>query len=299
MDRGLSLYFGSMSSFFLQTLFNGILAGCIYALFAMGLTLIYGVLNFVNFAHGELIMWGAYFLYFLMDKPLNLPLSIAFLPALFFTILLGLGSDRLIFKPLRQANRLTLLITSLGLSFLLRNGAQFFWGAEIRTYGFEIKRGMKFFGVSITPNQLAIIVSSTLCIILLYLFFYKSRMGKSMRAISDDLDLARVMGIASDRAIQFTWIIASSLAGLGGILLALDTNLHPGMGLINLVKAFAATLLGGVGNLWGALLGGLIIGLSENIGVLILSPGYKDSIAFGIMVMMLLIRSSTILGTKG
>ncbi len=287
-----------MSSFLLQTILNGILAGCIYSLFAMGLTLIYGVLNFVNFAHGELIMWGAYFLYFLMEKPLSLPLSFALLPALFLTVLIGLGSDRLIFKPLRKANRLTLLITSLGLSFLLRNGAQLFWGAEIRTYGLEIKKGMRFLGVSITSNQVAIIVVSVLCIFLLYLFFYKSRMGKSMRAISDDLELARVMGIPSDRTIQWTWVIASSLAGLGGILLALDTNLHPGMGLINLVKAFAATLLGGVGNLWGALFGGMIIGLAENISIWILSPGYKDAIAFGIMVVMLLFRSSAVFSSK-
>lgn len=287
-----------MSSFLLQTILNGILAGCIYSLFAMGLTLIYGVLNFVNFAHGELIMWGAYFLYFLMEKPLSLPLSFALLPALFLTVLIGLGSDRLIFKPLRKANRLTLLITSLGLSFLLRNGAQLFWGAEIRTYGLEIKKGMRFLGVSITSNQVAIIVVSVLCIFLLYLFFYKSRMGKSMRAISDDLELARVMGIPSDRTIQWTWVIASSLAGLGGILLALDTNLHPGMGLINLVKAFAATLLGGVGNLWGALFGGMVIGLAENISIWILSPGYKDAIAFGIMVVMLLFRSSVVFSSK-
>ncbi len=287
-----------MSSFLLQTILNGILAGCIYSLFAMGLTLIYGVLNFVNFAHGELIMWGAYFLYFLMQRPLNLPLPFALLPALFLTVLLGLGSDRLIFKPLRKANRLTLLITSLGLSFLLRNGAQLFWGAEIRTYGLEIKKGMKFLGMSITSNQVAIMVVSILCIFLLYLFFYKSRMGKSMRAISDDLELARVMGIPSDRTIQWTWVIASSLAGLGGVLLALDTNLHPGMGLINLVKAFAATLLGGVGNLWGALFGGMVIGLAENISIWILSPGYKDAIAFGIMVVMLLSRSSAVFSSK-
>lgn len=288
-----------MTSFLLQTIFNGILAGCIYALFAMGLTLIYGVLNFVNFAHGELIMWGAYFLYLLMEKPFEFSLPIALIPALLLTILLGLGADRFVFKPLRKSNRLTLLMASLGLSFLLRNGAQFFWGAEIRTYGFEIQRGVRVIGISITSNQILIIISSVLCIFFLYLFFYKSRMGKSMRAISDDLELARVMGIPSNQAIRFTWIIASFLAALGGILLALDTNLHPGMGLINLVKAFAATLLGGVGNLWGALWGGMVIGLAENIGVLVLSTGYKDAIAFGIMVIMLLFRSPTLFVPKG
>jgi branched-subunit amino acid ABC-type transport system permease component len=282
--------------FLLQSIFNGVLAGCIYALFAMGLTLIYGVLNFVNFAHGELIMWGAYFLFLLMEEPIHLPLPVALVPALFLTVLLGMGMDRLVFKPLRQANRLTLLIAALGLSFFLRNGAQFFYGAEIRTYGFEIKRGLRFLGISITPSQIAIVLTSFVCILFLYFLFYRSRLGKSMRAISDNLELARVVGIDSKRAIRAAWVIASLLAGVGGILLALDTNLQPGMGLINLVKAFAATLLGGVGNLWGALLGGLFIGLAENLGVLIISPGYKDAIAFGIMVLMLLVRPSVLFG---
>jgi len=284
--------------FLFQSILNGILAGCIYALFAMGLTLIYGVLNFVNFAHGELIMWGAYFLYFLMGKPFGLPLPIALIPALLLTILLGIGMDRFVFKPLRTANRLTLLIAALGLSFLLRNGAQFLWGAELRTYGFEIKRGLRILGISITLNQVAIILTSIVCIVFVYLLFHRSRLGKSMRAVSDNLELARVVGIDSKHAIQFAWVIASVLAGVSGILLALDTNLQPGMGLINLVKAFAATILGGVGNIWGALLGGIIIGLAENLGVLVISPGYKDAIAFGIMVLMLLIRPSVLFGSQ-
>jgi branched-chain amino acid transport system permease protein/neutral amino acid transport system permease protein len=285
-------------SFLLQSIFNGLLAGCIYALFAMGLTLIYGVLNFVNFAHGELIMWGAYFLYLFMAKPFDFPLPIALIPALFFTILLGMGMDRIVFKPIRQANRLTLLIAALGLSFLLRNGAQLFWGAELRTYGFEIKRGWRVLNMSITINQIAIIITTLLCIAIVYLLFHRSRLGKSMRAVSDNLELARVSGINTKRAIQFTWVLSSALACVGGILLALDTNLQPGMGVINLVKAFAATLLGGVGNLWGALLGGIIIGLAENLGVLVISTGYKDAIAFGIMVVLLLLRPPVLYGTQ-
>jgi branched-chain amino acid transport system permease protein/neutral amino acid transport system permease protein len=283
--------------FLLQSILNGVLAGCIYALFAMGLTLIYGVLNFVNFAHGELIMWGAYFLFLLMEKPIKIPFLLALAPALFLTILLALGMDRFVFKPLRHANRLTLLIAALGLSFLLRNGAQFFWGADIKTYGFEIRRGMRILGVSITPNQIVIILTAVLCIVVLYLLFYRSRLGKSMRAVSDNLELARVMGIDTRRTIRFAWVIAALLAGAGGILLALDTNLQPGMGLINLVKAFAATLLGGGGNIWGALWGGIVIGLAENLGVLVISPGYKDAIAFGIMVVMLLLRPSILFGS--
>jgi len=283
-------------SYLLQSIFNGLLAGCIYALFAMGLTMVYRVLNFVNFAHGELIMWGAYFLYLFMGAPFHLPLYIALIPALGFTILLGLGMDQIAFKPLRQANRLTLLIAALGISFFLRNGAQLFWGAELRTYGFEIKRGWRMLHISITTNQIAIILATLVCLIIVYLLLYRSKIGKAMRAVSDNLELARVTGINAKKTIQFTWMVASALACVGGILLALDTNLQPGMGMINLVKAFAAILLGGVGNIWGALWGGIVIGLAENLGVLLISTGYKDSIAFGIMVLLLLLRPSVLYG---
>ncbi|MCX8118608.1 MAG: branched-chain amino acid ABC transporter permease [Desulfobacterota bacterium] len=281
-------------SYLFQSLFNGLLAGCIYALFAMGLTMVYRVLNFVNFAHGELIMWGAYFLYLFMGSPFYFPLYVALLPALGSTMLLGLGMDRVAFQPLRQANRLTLLIAALGLSFFLRNGAQLFWGAELRTYGFEIQRGWKIFHIRITANQMAIILTTLACILMVYLLLYRSKIGKSMRAVSDNLELARVTGIDVKKTIQFTWIISSALACVGGILLALDTNLQPGMGMINLVKAFAAILLGGVGKVWGALWGGIFIGLAENLGVLFISTGYKDSIAFGIMVLLLLLKPSTL-----
>ncbi len=285
-------------AFVLQSILNGILAGSIYAMFAMGLTLIYGVLNFVNFAHGELIMWGAYFLFLLMSKPIGLPFYAALVPALFLTVCLGLATDRLVFSHLRRANRLALLIAALGISYFLRNLAQFFWGAEIRTYGFEVTRGLQLFGVSLTVNQIIIILTSFASILLVNLLFFKSKTGKSMRAVADNLELARIVGIDARRAIVAAWVVASTLAGLGGILTALDTNLNPEMGLINLIKAFAATLIGGMGNMWGAMVGGLIIGLAENIGVLFISPGYKDAIAFGIMVVILLIRPAVLTGGR-
>jgi branched-chain amino acid transport system permease protein len=284
--------------YYLQTVVNGILAGCIYALFAMGLTLIYGVLNFVNFAHGELIMWGAYFLFLAMAEPIALPLWAAVPLALGMTALLGVAMDFALFKPLRRANRLTLLIAAIGLSFFLRNAAQLFFGAQVRTYGFEIRQGYRWLGVSLTPQQVAIIVISIICIGGVYLLFFKSRMGKSMRALADNLDLARISGIRTGKVILAAWIISSLLAGVGGILLALDTNLNPEMGVVNLIKAFAATLIGGVGNLWGALIGGLIIGLAENIAVLYISPGYKDAVAFVIMVIILLARPYIVTGKR-
>lgn len=282
----------------LQSIVNGILAGCIYALFAMGLTLIYGVLNFVNFAHGELIMWGAYFLYLFISEPFSLPLAVAVVPAILCTVCLGLAMDYAVFRPLRKADRLTLLIAAMGLSFLLRNAAQFFWGAEVRTYGLEIVRGYRFLGVSLTAHQLLIIAVTVVCVIGVYLLFFRTSLGKSMRAVSDNLELARVVGINARRSIQAAWVVSAALAGTGGILLALDTNLNPEMGVINLVKAFAATLIGGVGNLWGALLGGLFIGLAENLSVLVISPGYKDAVAFAIMVGILLTRPYLIAGKR-
>jgi len=284
--------------YYLQTVVNGILAGCIYALFAMGLTLIYGVLNFVNFAHGELIMWGAYFLLLFMGEPFALPLYAAILPATALTGCLGLAMDYTVFRPIRRANRLTLLIAAMGLSVFLRNAAQFFWGAEVRTYGLEVTSGMRFFGLTITAPQMAIIAVTILCVAAVYMLFFKSRLGKSMRALSDNLDLARISGIDTKRAILAAWVISAVLAAVGGILLALDTNLSPEMGVINLIKAFAATLIGGVGNLWGALLGGMLIGLAENLGVLFISPGYKDAVAFVIMVIILLARPYLIIGER-
>ncbi|MGV8079407.1 MAG: branched-chain amino acid ABC transporter permease [Syntrophales bacterium] len=282
----------------LQSIVNGILAGCIYALFAMGLTLIYGVLNFVNFAHGELIMWGAYFLYLFVSEPFSLPLGVAVAPAILCTVCLGMVMDFAIFRPLRKADRLTLLIAAMGLSFLLRNAAQLFWGAEVRTYGLDISRGFQFLGVSLTAQQILIIVVTVICVIGVYLLFFRTSIGKSMRAVSDNLDLARVVGINARRSIRAAWIVSAALAGTGGILLALDTNLNPEMGVINLVKAFAATLIGGVGNLWGALLGGLLIGLAENLSVLVISPGYKDAVAFAIMVVILLTRPYIVTGKR-
>jgi len=256
------------------------------------------VLNFVNFAHGELIMWGAYFLFLFMAEPFGLPLYLAILPALALTGCLGLAMEYSVFRPIRRANRLTLLIAAMGLSVFLRNAAQFFWGAEVRTYGLEVMQGTRFFGLYLTTQQFAIIGVTILCVAGVYLLFFRSRLGKSMRALSDNLDLARISGIDTKRAILAAWVISAVLAGIGGILMALDTNLNPEMGVVNLIKAFAATLIGGVGNLWGALLGGLLIGLAENIGVLFISPGYKDGIAFVIMVLILLGRPYVILGER-
>ncbi len=285
-------------SLFLQSLLDGLIAGSIYALFAVGLTLIYGTLHFINFAHGELIMAGAYFAYLFMMPPLHLSPFISGGCAIVGVVCLALLMDRSVFSPLRNANSLLLLIASLGISLFFQNLAQVIWGAEIRTFPFPLERGISLGPVVITPVQAWILIIAAGAIFLLYLFLKFTRAGKAIRSVSDNPRLAKTFGVETERVIRFVWIVAASLAAVGGVLYAADTNLEPHMGTINLVRAFAAVLLGGVGNVWGALIGGIVIGLSENLGVLILPIGYKDAIAFCVIILLLLFRPEGILGVR-
>ncbi len=281
-----------------QSLLDGMIAGSIYALFAAGLTLIYGALHFINFAHGELVMAGAYLAYLFMIPPLHLSPFLSGALAVVGVVLLALFMDRSVFKPLRSANPLLLLIASLGISLFLQNLAQVLWGAEIRTFPFPLERGLNFGPITITKIQLIILVVAALTILLLYLLLKFSHTGKAIRSVSDNPRLAKTFGIDTEKIIRNVWVIAAALAAIGGVLYGAETNLEPHMGIINLVRAFAAILLGGTGNVWGALIGGFVIGLSENLGVLILPLGYKDAIAFCIIILLLLFRPEGILGTR-
>lgn len=285
--------------YYAQLLVNGIIAGCIYALFAVGLTMVYGVFRFINFAHGELIAWGAYLALLFTSAPFDLPIYFAALPALIITALIGLAQDRFVFKPLRHGNRITLLIASIGLSYFLRNAIRLIWGSDLQTYGLMPARGMEFAGLSITSPQLMMVAAAVLFLATLYVILTKTMLGKSLRAVADNLDLAQIMGISIKKVSVAVWVLASFFAAAGGILLAVDTNLEPLMGLTNLIKAFAAVLLGGAGNVWGALLGGLLIGVAENFSVAFISPGYKDFISFALIILMLLFRPRGIFGILG
>jgi len=276
--------------YYLQFLLNGVVAGCVYALFAVGLTMTYGVFRFINFAHGELIAWGAYGVLLFTGWPFHWPLAVAIAPALLLTIGLGLCSDRLVYRPLRQADRVTLLIASIGLSFFLRSALQFVFTSDLRSYDLGLSRGFEVGGLFFTSVQLAMVVTALLFFLGLYGLLTRTLLGKSLRAVSDNHDLAGIMGLPMARVSRTVWILASLFAAVGGILIALDTNLDPYMGMLNLIKAFSAVLIGGAGNVWGALLGGLLIGVAENLSVALISPGYKDFIAFAVIVLMLLFR---------
>jgi branched-subunit amino acid ABC-type transport system permease component len=285
--------------YYAQLLVNGIIAGCVYALFAVGLTMVYGVFRFINFAHGELIAWGAYLALLFSRAPFHLPIYFAALPALGITALIGLAQDRFVFAPLRHGNRITLLIASIVLSYFLRNAIRLIWGSDLQSYGLMPARGMEFAGLSITSAQLMMVAAAVFFLATLYVILTQTMLGKSLRAVADNLDLAQIMGISIKKVSVAVWVLASFFSAAGGILLAVDTNLEPLMGLTNLIKAFAAVLLGGAGNVWGALLGGLLIGVAENFSVAFISPGYKDFISFTLIILMLLFRPRGIFGILG
>lgn len=285
--------------YYLQLILNGIIAGSIYALFAVGLTMVYGVFRFINFAHGELIAWGAYLVLLFTQTLFSLPIYYAVLPALVLTIAIGLAQERYVYRPLRHGNRISLLIASIGLSYLLRNAIRIIWGSDLMTYGLKPTRGLAFAGLSITGTQISMMAAAVLFLGGLYFLFTRTMLGKSLRAVADNMELAGIMGINMKRVSLAVWSLASIFAGVGGILLALDTSLEPLMGLTNMIKAFAAMLLGGAGNVWGALLGGLFIGIAENVGVAFVSPGYKDFISFAVIILVLLFRPKGLFGILG
>ena len=286
-------------TYYLQLVLNGIIAGSIYALFAVGLTMVYGVFRFINFAHGELIALGAYLALRFTQTLFSLPIYYAVLPALVLTIAIGLAQERYVYRPLRHGNRISLLIASIGLSYLLRNAIRIIWGSDLMTYGLKPTRGLAFVGLSITGTQISMMAAAVLFLGGLYFLFTRTMLGKSLRAVADNMELAAIMGINMKRVSLAVWSLASVFAGVGGILLALDTSLEPLMGLTNMIKAFAAMLLGGAGNVWGALLGGLFIGIAENVGVAFVSPGYKDFISFAIIILVLLFRPKGLFGILG
>jgi branched-chain amino acid transport system permease protein/neutral amino acid transport system permease protein len=262
----------------------------VYALFAVGLTMIYSVFGFINFAHGELIAWGAYAILLFTAPPLGLPIWAAALPALALVVCLALAQDKFVFAPLRKSQPVTLLIASIGLSFLLRSLLQLIFGSDLRSYESGYYGIAEWGEILITHVQLGMIGLAVVFLGGLYLLLTRTLLGKSLRAVSDNLELAGLYGVDLKKVSRTVWILSAVFAGSGGILLGLDTSLDPMMGLTNMLKGFAAVLLGGAGNVWGALLGGIFIGVVENLGTAFFSPGYKDFTAFAMIILLLLFR---------
>jgi branched-chain amino acid transport system permease protein len=328
---GISLIFFAVNTDTRQLVVAGVVVGSILALGALGLTLIYGVLKFGNFAHGDMMVLGGYVAFFLLsgrmirqanDDAEVLPVSLDSLPASLDRIselsfgyglllamaisgllmgLLFVGLDRLVYRPLRmrKAGIVIIAVASLGIALIVRSAVLIFWGPDPRRYVGGIPKAKSLlFDVRLQPDQMFILAVALGLTVLVYLLLYRSKLGKAMRAMADNAELARVSGINTERVVFWTWMIGGGLAGVAGVLLAIQSQLNPQLGFVTLLPLFAAAILGGVGSPAGALVGGLVVGIAQAVSTEYFAPGYQPGVAFIILISILLLRPSGLFGAK-
>ncbi len=287
-----------------QLVIYGIILGSILALGAIGVSLTFGILRFANFAHGDLMTMGAYFglTGLWIGSALGLPgwLQVGFsIPvALVATIAVALLTDWLVFRYFRRRDPVILLISSFGIGLIFRSLVQLLWGSDNQVYRNGIQVPYQLFGLRIKLDQIIIIGGAVILVTALHLFLQNTKTGKAMRAMSDNFDLAQITGIDTERVVMWTWILGTIMACAAGAFLGLDTRLHPTMGWRILLPVFAATILGGIGKPYGAIIGGLVIGLSEELSTLVISPEYRAAVSFAILVVMLIVRPTGLLGGR-
>ncbi|HWA08261.1 MAG TPA: branched-chain amino acid ABC transporter permease [Opitutaceae bacterium] len=298
---------------FLQQLANGLAQGGIYALIALGYTMIYGVLRFINFAHGDVFMLGAFAGFYVGPPVLKLfglgpsymGMALVLLCAMALCAVAGIVIERLCYRPLRDRPRIIVLITAIGVSLLLESGGQLVFGADPKSFpdlitdrAIEIPASWgRLSELTLTLSQLLVLGVTLLLVILLDLIVNRTRIGLAMRALSLNPAAAQLAGVNLDQVIMFTFGLGSALAGAAGILTSIQQpSIGPLMGIAAGLKAFVAAVLGGIGNLPGAVLGGVLIGLTEALVVGYLSPTYRDSIVFGVLILILIFRPTGLLG---
>jgi len=272
-----------------QLLVFGVVLGGIIALGAVGVSLLFGILRFAHFAHGDMMTLGAYIAFF-FAATLGLPLYFAFPIAIVATIAIAVAIDQVLYRRLRRTAPVILLFSSFGMALILRSVVEMIFGPDTVVYDNAIRLPWTVAGLRIKPDHVVILAGTALLVAALHLFLRHTRTGKAMRAMADDPDLARVSGINTERVIVWTWVIGGGLAAAAGMFLALDTRLVPLMGWHILLPVFAAAILGGIGNPYGAILGGLAIGIATELSTLILPPVYKPAVAFLVIVAMLIWR---------
>ena len=282
-----------------QLLTNGIIAGAIYALMAASFSLIFNIVKFMDLSPGAIFVVGAFAAY-AFNVILGLNMLASILLALIIAGAIGLLINLLVYRPLRRrhADNFTMLLSSFGVFLAVTGLVLLFFGADIRTFGLPIVKGFEFLGAIITPIQILLIVCSLILFMLMLILTRHTRTGKAMRAVADDRSVASTLGINVERTIGITFITSAVLAGISGILVAFEQNLDHHMGFGAVLKGITASIVGGVGNVPAALLGGFLIGIIENIGIWFLPSGYKDAIAFIILILFLLFRPQGIFGTK-
>lgn len=281
----------------LQQLVNGLILGSVYALIALGYTMVYGIIKLINFAHGDLYMMGAFIGYYLIST-FQMNFFVALLLTMVLTASLGVLIEFLAYRPLRNSTRIAALITAIGVSFLLEYGMVYLVGANTRAFPQALQTVKYNLGpISITNVQLTILLVSVSLMVALQFIVKKTKMGKAMRAVSVDSDAAQLMGINVNSTISFTFALGSALAGAAGVLIGLYYNsIDPLMGMTPGIKAFVAAVLGGIGIIPGAALGGFIIGLLETFSVSIGLSSFRDAVVYIILIVILLIRPAGILG---
>ncbi|MBC8043000.1 MAG: branched-chain amino acid ABC transporter permease [Rhizobacter sp.] len=292
---------------FLQQVINGLSLGSVYALIALGYTMVYGVLKFINFAHGDVYMLGAYSGFYLgpmLQRAMPNNPVIAFIITLIASMIIcaaiGVTVERLAYKPLRNAPRLTVLITAIGVSLLFEYGGQLVFGATPRSFP-QIIPSVNVISqpLVISNHQLIILGTAIFLMLLLNFIVLKTKLGTAIRAVSYNVQAASLMGINTNVVISFTFALGSALAAAAGVLFSLNyPSIDPLMGILPGLKAFVAAVLGGIGNIAGALVGSFILGLVETFVVGYLSPTYRDAIAFAILILILLFKPSGILGKR-
>ena len=285
---------------FWQQMVNALNLGAMYSLLAIGYTMVYGIIKLINFAHGEIFMCGAFFTWWFMTS-FALPFPIAALIGIMLSTVLGIGVERIAYRPLRNAPRFAVIISVLGMSIFLQNMARIIWGAESQTFEVDFDVAPIIIGNVVIPIKKAFILATSFVLMFfLGLYVKKTYIGKAMRATAADPEAAEMMGININAVIVLTFAIGSAMGAMAGILFAINYNsIDPFMGFNAGLKAFTAAVLGGIGNIYGAMIGGILLGLFEGIGAGYISSMYRDAFAFGVLIMVLIFRPEGLLGEIG
>ncbi len=281
----------------LQQLINGLSLGSIYALLALGYTMVYGIIKLINFAHGDVYMLGAFWGYYMINT-FHVGFWTALILSMIFCAIIGVIVEFLAYRPLRDSPRIVVLITAIGVSFLLENGMSYLFSSSPRDFPQAMVMHRYHLGsLSISNVQILILVTSIVLMILLQLIIKRTRMGKAMRAVSVDPEAAQLIGINVDHTISFTFALGSALAGAAGVMIGLYYNsIDPLMGMTPGIKAFVAAVLGGIGLIPGAALGGFVIGLVETAVQAMGFSAFRDAAVYAILIVILIIRPAGILG---
>ena len=283
-------------SLFVSQLFNGLQTGSVYALVALGYSMVYGIILLLNFAHGDIIMIGAYTAFYAMTA-FHLHPIFSVVLAVITSTLLGVVIEKVAYTPLRSAPRLSLLITAIGISFLLENGAQLLFGADTKSMDTLVPGNVTFGPVTVSYTAILTIIVAVIAMVALTLLVQKTKLGKAMRAVSEDMGAAQLMGISLNKTASFTFAVGSALAGIGSVLyLCAYSQASPTMGSMLGLKAFVAAVLGGIGSIPGAMVGGFAIGLLEALVAAVGLSVWKDAVVFAILIVVLLVKPSGIMG---